>query len=300
MKAIDSFNGLNNVTDPMRLGASWLTLADNVDVTDSGGLVRRNGYELERSGSFASAYSTIDHSRMYLATASGIQTHDGVAVCDLTSPATVYWAEVNHRVYFNNGTDSGIIEPDHAVTQWRGAPVSYGAGFKGDDGQDLGVLFETLPLGTDVIQFWRGRMYAAQYLPSDDQTVIWFSEPLGYHLFNLASNFIIVPGRVHMLAPHAEALIVGTNTTIHAYTGDSIAQVADYGVVPGQHWASDNGRILFWSLRGLCAALPFQNLTENQISVSPGVWAGGCIVKQGGQRRYLALLQRGGMPYNAH
>ena len=55
MKAIDSFNGLNNVTDPMRLGASWLTLAENVDVTDSGGLVRRNGYELERSGSFASA-----------------------------------------------------------------------------------------------------------------------------------------------------------------------------------------------------------------------------------------------------
>lgn len=95
-------------------------------------------------------------------------------------------------------------------------------------------------------------------------------------------------------------MIVGTNTTIHAYTGDSIAQVADYGVVPGQNWASDNGRILFWSLRGLCAALPFQNLTENQISVSPGVWAGGCIVKQGGQRRYLALLQRGGMPYNAH
>jgi hypothetical protein len=45
--------------------------------------------------------------------------------------------------------------------------------------------------------------------------------------------------------------------------------------------------------------MPFANLTEKQISVAPGVRAGGCIVNSGGQKRYLAVLQQGGSPYNA-
>lgn len=42
---------------------------------------------------------------------------------------------------------------------------------------DLGMDLITdnmdpLPVGADVIQEWRGRIYAAQYFPSDDQTVL--------------------------------------------------------------------------------------------------------------------------------
>lgn len=296
---IGTFRGLNNTTDSMRLGMDWLVQADNVNITDTGALVKRDGYAETRAGSFKSAYNTLDFSRAYLATATGIQTFDGVAVAGLTSTDPVHWCEVNENVYFNNGTDSGVIAPDNAVTTWRGAPVSYGAGFTGDDGQDLGVLFDTLPLGTDVIQFWRGRMYAAQYLASENQTVVWFSEPMGFHLFNLDSNFFIVPGKVTMLAPHDAALIVGTDARVYAYTGDKLDQLAEYGVVPGQHWSQDENRLLFWTDRGLCAALPFQNLTERQISVAPGVRAGGCLVRSGGQKRFLAVLQQGGSPFNS-
>lgn len=296
---IKQFRGLNNVSDPMRLDMTWLVQADNVNVTDSGAVAKRAGYALSRAGDFKSAYSTLDLTRMYVATATEIQTFDGLVLYPLTSSDTVHWTEVNNNVYFNNGVDSGVIAPDHSVSLWRGAPVSYGAGFKGDDGQDLAVLFDTLPRDTDVIQFWRGRMYAAQYLASEDQTVVWFSEPLGYHLFNLDSNFFIVPGRAHMLAPHDAALIVGTEARVYAYDGTKLDQLADYGVVPGRHWDhDDSGRLLFWSIRGLCAALPFQNLTEKQISVAPGVRAGGCIVRAGGQRRYLTVLQQGGEPFN--
>ncbi len=56
-----------------------------------------------------------------------------------------------------------------------------------------------MPIGTSSIQFWKGRAYAAEFLAGANQTVIWFSEALGFHLWNLNSNFIIVPGRVHML-----------------------------------------------------------------------------------------------------
>lgn len=299
MATLDRFKGLNSVSDPMRLDMSWLTQADNIHVTDTGALTKREGYTLTRAGAFKSAYNTLDFTRTYLATADQIQTIDGRAVHTLTSSSPLFWAEVNGNVYFNNGTDAGVIAPDHAVSAWRGVAVSDGEGFKDADGTEREVLYDTLPIDTDVIQHWHGRMYAAQWLAGEDQTVIWFSEPLGYHLFSLDANFLIVPGRVHMLAPHAEALLIGTDRRIHAYNGESIAQLADYGVPPGQHWSADGQRVLFWSLRGLCAALPFQNLTENQVSVAPGVRAGGCLIQSGGQKRFIASIQQGGQPFNA-
>jgi len=295
---IKAFMGLNNVSDPMRLGMKWLVQADNVNITDTGSIVKRDGYSLSLPGAYTGAYGTQDFSRMYLTSLLGIHTAEGLNIYPLTSNAPMYWAEVNENVYFNNGTDSGVIAPDNSVSLWRGAPVSYGAGFKGDDGEDFEVLFDTLPLSTSVIQFWKGRMYAAQYLASENQTVVWFSEPMGFHLFNLDSNFIILPGRVEMLAPHDTALVIGTDAKVYAYDGQKLDMLADYGVVAGQHWARDGERILFWSLRGLCAALPFDNLTEKQISVAPGVRAGGCLVRADGQKRYVALLQQGGEPFN--
>ena len=296
---VTSFKGLNSVTDPLRLGMEWLVQADNVDVSNTGALSKRRGYSLAQPGSFSAAYATTDFSRAYFVDGGSLRDFAGNALAAVDSSRTMYWAEVNENVYFNNGTDSGVIAPDNSVSAWRGAPVSYGAGFVGDDGQDLSVLFDTLPLDTDVIQFWKGRIYAAQYLASENQTVIWFSEPMGFHLFNLDSNFFIVPGRVLMLAPHDNALIVGTDARVYAYSGDKLDQLAEYGVVPGQHWALDDERLLFWTTRGLCAALPFANLTEKQISVAPGVRAGGCLVRSGGQKRYVTALQQGGSPFNA-
>lgn len=296
---IKTFKGLNNVTDPLRLGMGWLVTADNVNVTDAGAIEKREGYVLAKLGAFASVYTTKDFARMYMATASQIVTFDGTVVATLTAPSPMFWAEVNDNVYFNNGTDSGVIAPDNSVSLWRDAPVSEGAGFIGDDGEVQDVLFGTLPLGTDVIQHWGGRMFAAQYFPSENQTAVWMSEPMGYHLFNLDSGFFLLPGRVLMLAPHDKALIVGTDSHIYAYDDQKLETLADYGVVPGQHWSEDSGQTFFWSTRGTCSAMPFANLTEKQISVAPGVRAGGCIVNSGGQKRYLAVLQQGGSPYNA-
>lgn len=295
-----AFKGLNNVTDPLRLGMEWFVTADNVNITNTGAVEKREGYTLVRAGAFAGVYTTLDSTHMYLATAGQITTFDGTHVATLSSPDPLYWAEVNECVYFNNGVDSGVIAPDNSVSPWRSAPASYGAGFKGDAGKDYDVLFDALPLGTDVIQFWGGRVYAAQYLPTENQTVVWFSEPLGYHLFSLDSNFFMLPGRALMLAPHDKALVVGTDAAIYAYDGQKLETLVDYGVTPGQHWSKDDDRVLFWTSRGVCSALPFANLTDKQFSAAPGLRAGGCIVRSGGQKRHLVVLQQGGAPFNAH
>lgn len=385
---IRRFKGLNNVSDPLRLGMAWLQTADNVNITDTGSIEKRDGYQLVASGNYSSAYSTFDFQRTYFVRGYNLFDFDGNVVASLTSTNPMYWAEINDQVFFNNGTDRGIIMPDNTLLPWAwpvpAAPnvaavtgnlaagiwqvrctfvladgretgtsepaeiaLVEGQGISISDiphltgamtkvyiapansavyqlafqttgssmvwnysndalGEDLRNMFlDSIPVGADVIQFWKGRAYAAQYDAQHDQTVVWSSEALGFHLFSLNRGFFLVPGHVLMLAPTEDALIVGTENRVYAYAGDKLDQVAEYGVVPGQHWASDvdaegNSKIIFWTKRGVCSALPFTNLTEAQVSVAPGVRAGGAIVRQGGQVRYVVSLQQGGAAFNKH
>lgn len=377
MSQIKYFKGLNNVSDPLRSGLAWLTVADNVFITDTGGIEKRDGYSQVSSGAYTGVYTTKDFQRMYLVDGGSLKTADGVVLKTGISAAPMFWTEINDQVFFNNGVDSGVILADNTVLVWRWAgpfapvvaavtgtlpagtyqvrvttvladgretgtsdasEITLGEGqalqisglaarsnvyiapanstvyqlagantsssFVWNSGPEylgrdlLNAFLDPLPTDATVVQEWKGRIYAAQYLPGEDQTVVWFTEPMGYHLFNLNSNFFIVPGRVEMLAPHDKALVVGTRTKLFAYTVQAIEELADYGVVPGQHWAADDDRLIFWTARGACSALPFTNLTERQVSVAPGVQAGGTIVRSGGQKRYVVALHQGGAAFN--
>lgn len=167
-------------------------------------------------------------------------------------------------------------------------------------GMDM-LTFDADPLPPGhLIAFWRGRVYVAMHDVANDQTVVWFSQALGFHLFNTSADFLLLPGLVHMLAPHALGLVIGTDRAIHAYDGGNLAELAPYGVPPGQHWDTDGDtrRLLFWSKRGLCTALPFSNLTEGHLSVAPGTNAGGAVLQSDGARRYVVVLQQGGTAFN--
>ena len=381
MEAITSFRGLNNVTDPMRLDMRSLVQADNINITDTGAISKRDGYTLTQAGSYKSLYSTSDFERGYCVESGVLKTFDGVPLVTLTSTDPMFWTEVNNYVLFSNGTDAGIITADNKVLPWRWTvPTSptlsavtgdLPAGlyrvlctYSLDDGRETGgsdpveieltegqalqitdipqqlgcatnvyicpanssvfSLYRTtiqsaltwnfspdnlgrdflndrcdpLPLGIECIQVWRGRVYVSQYMPTQDQTVIWFSDPLAGHLFNLAESFFMIPGHVRMLAPTDTGLVIGTDKAIHAYDGQAIAQLADYGTVPGKAWDTDGKRLLVWTTRGLCSAMPFQNLTERQVSVAPGVSVAGCIVESSGQKRFVAAIQQGGEAFN--
>jgi hypothetical protein len=380
---ISAFRGLNNVSDPLRLDMSWLVQADNVNISDTGALSKRGGFTLSRAGSISSIYATLDYQRGYLVDGGVLKSFAGASLKTGLTSAPMYWAEVNDQVFYNNGTDSGVILPDNTVLAWAW-PVpttptlaavtgSLASGlyqvrftYTLPDGRETGsgdpaeiyltagqalqvsgiplisggltnayiapanstifqraftsagatafvwnsqpsalgielayTFLDPLPAGTDVIQHWKGRMYAAQYFPAEDATAVWFTKALGFHLFNYNSGFFLLPGKVLMLAPHDDALIVGTDKKVYSYTPEKLTELAPYGVAPGQHWDNDDGRLLFWTLRGLCAALPFTNLTERQVSVAPGVLAGGAIVRDGGQKRYVVAIQQGGSAFNS-
>lgn len=382
MSQVKHFRGINNVSDPLRIGMGWLVQADNVNITAAGALEKRDGYTQDQLGNFVSVYGTNDYQRLFLVKALALSTYGGPTLAALTTLAPMHWAEVNDQVFYSNGTDCGIVRPDNSVIPWRWEipptpTLSLATGtlatgiysvcctYLLDDGRETGPSdpvtitlvegqaisisdiphiagattrvyiapanssvfsqaaasapsalvwnlsndalgkdlatdgFDPLPVGVSCIQIFKGRVYAAQYFAGIGQTAVWISQPLGFHLFALNSDYFMVEGEVTMLAPAESALIVGTTDKVFAYTGEALTQLADYGVVPGQHWARDDSRTLFWTSRGVCAAMPFTNLTEKSVSVAPGIKAGGTIVQHGGQKRYVVALQQGGSAYNA-
>lgn len=385
MSIVRSFSGLNNVTNPIRLGLGWLSSADNIDVTNTGAIETRTGYLQTSSAPTSAVLQTKDQQQAFVVangslqriTASGLQS-----VVSLSGSGRMHWAEVNREVYFNNGVDRGIIRVDGSVAAWAWVPpgtVRVGAvsgtlpagtyqalcTFLLPDGRETGAgpssamvltegqalqvtdipqaagcttmlyiapadsqvfqlygpatgavtwnstpdglgtslstqFMDPLPLGAEVIQHWKGSVYASQHLSAHNTSAVWFSEPLGFHLFNLNSGFFMVPGHVRMLAPTDAALIVGTDAGIYAYDGDNLTDLAPYGVPPGWPWAldEDTGKVLIWTTRGVCRALPFENITQEYVSVPPGLQVGAALVRRDGHKKFVANLVAGGTAFN--
>lgn len=155
-----------------------------------------------------------------------------------------------------------------------------------------------LPASPMCITIHKGRLYSGHYQINSDTSYIWYSQPLAPHVFDLSSDFFAVPGQIRMLAPHEDELIVGTDRAIFSYSPNGLVTLANYGVPPGQHSTYDNKKLYFWSMRGVCT-IPFQNLTERQVSVPPGSRAGGVLIERGGQKRYLVTAKTGGAAFNS-
>ncbi len=177
---------------------------------------------------------------------------------------------------------------------WSGSPE--------DMGIEIGSLWCNPPHGI-LPAIFGSRVYLADPYPTLDVSAIWTSRPIQYHLFDDGGEGMTVPGTVLMQAACGGAVIVGTERGIYAIDRDAEKQVtllAPYGVVPGQHSDLYRGKLYFASLRGLCRALPFENLTENTYSFAPGTSAAGKVIEQQGFARYVMATHIGGTPYNAY
>lgn len=383
MSKIEAFRGLNNVVDPMRLDMTWLARADNIDITDTGAVKVRDGYTKSIDAEITGGYSTVDHQRAYVVQDSNL--------CALTSPTTttalrtglsttrMHWAEINNQVFYNNGVDAGIIQPDNTLLEWAwtkppapsvsavagslsagqyqvrctltmadGRMTGASAATVIDLTDDQALSISDLPAGANVyitpanstsfflavsnapaalywnfppnalnrelaaddlyplpqgcgpIQFWNARAFAAQEVGGD--SVVWFSQPFGFHLFNLAKDVIPIPGKVLMLAPHEQALVIGTDSAVYAYDGKGLKTIAEYGVIPGKAWAVDDSDadapLYIWTQRGMCRYPEFANLTQEHVSVAPGVHTCATVVQTDGQKRFVVNLHQGGSPFN--
>jgi|JI10StandDraft_1071094.scaffolds.fasta_scaffold172488_2 hypothetical protein len=387
-KQVSAWKGLNNVGEYTRTGVDYLSVADNVDVTDTGRIETREGFTRRITASTTGAFATKDHQRAYVVMAGWISRllpdMTTVQLAQVQGTGRMQWAQFNQDVYFTNGLDYGCITEDDAVIPWQcgvpplalvsessggnlnagvyqvactyilpdgretgasnaqsvvvndgqrlvvsglvtpfghttrvyitpanssvfglaGATTATGLAWNATD-DALGVPLATQhlsdpPDGCSVICVHMGRVYAGAYMPDAGASVIWYSKPLQPHLFDLAEDYMLVPGEVRMLADAGEALLIGTSIGIHAYNGESLTELAPYGVPAG--WPSaidpDTKKVHIWTDRGLCRALPFENLTQNTVSVPPGAQAGLTFVQRDGQKRLIATLTNGGSSFN--
>ena len=128
MKTISKggFLGLNNRLPDFALHkdkvGDYLRDAINVDVTDSGHLVRRKALSLVQAltgaHSLFGEYLVID-SAIYRIT---LPTYSQTLVKTLTSNAKMAWHELNGDLYYSNGTDTGRIDASGNLTPW-GLPL---------------------------------------------------------------------------------------------------------------------------------------------------------------------------------
>ncbi len=182
-------------------------------------------------------------------------------------------------------------------------------------GRELPFWNQAPPRGSQPA-FFAGRLYLAEYFPEADATAVWRSLPLHYHHYDAGGEGIMVPGQVVQMGSSiethftgnerltqrgvADALIICTDREIHSWDEDQLVKLASYGSVPGHHMAPVHGKVYFWTKRGLCRALPFENLTESTVSVPPGLSAGASVIEKDGTRRYVVALHKGGDAYNPY
>jgi len=197
-----------------------------------------------------------------------------------------------HIAPTDTATFYAAYDTDEAITTYNG-PLDALA-------TPLTSQFLGPPPGGHVVGYRLGRLYLGQYFPELNQSVIWPSEPLAYEWFDPAQA-IILPGEIRLIAGHPQGLILGCRDAVYAYDeGQGLQEVADYGVVKGWTEAWDEGAWYFWTQRGLARGLPFENLTEDRVSVPPGRFGGGHIVEQDGFKRYVVVVADGGQPHNAY
>jgi hypothetical protein len=164
-------------------------------------------------------------------------------------------------------------------------------------GTELPFWGTDIPRGT-MLTYFKGQLYIAEAYRSIDATAIWATRPLHFHHFDYSGEGLMVPGTVLMLKGTEDALFIGTERAIFAWDGEKLIELAEYGVVTGTHAVEFQGKLYFWSLRGLCCAPPFTNMSEATLSVAPGASAGATVIEKDGMRRYVVALKKDGQPYN--
>ena len=159
---------------------------------------------------------------------------------------------------------------------------------------------EPVPASAIIPAVWQGQIWIAEHAPASNVSAVWASEPLGFHLFNLHASFLQVPGEVTMLLPHRQGLVIGTRSSIYMWSDNVLSVLANYGIPEGHPGAVDreSGDCFFWTDRGMCRALPFENLTSGRLHVDPGTHASTAIVQHDGLKKLVTTTRPSGAVFN--
>lgn len=215
-----AFSGLRNDIGVERFGLSDLAEAVNVDLDKSGRLARRRGFASVAVGNFHSLWASRDETKALLMAADQLQVLNAdytrtTVAAGLTVSAPMSYTEVNDRVYFSNGMQTGVFE--------NGRVRSWGIAAPGLPG--VSITVGNMPAG--VYQ------YVMTYFRDDGQesgadVAATVTVPAGGGLIfsmPVSSNPGVSAKAVYLTAPDSDilfqALVVPNATTTVAYQGDT-------------------------------------------------------------------------------
>jgi hypothetical protein len=299
---IKQFLGLRNLDEPVRLPAGSLVDTKNIDIDDSGGIERRVGYTaLAGFPAVTAVYATIDERELYVV--DGGILKKVLSVSPLTvlamaidiGPGEVWWAENGGHI-FCSGALNGIIHAgtftpysewgsdDEQIMDAQGLPLYR-------DEADIGT--DAPPQFTECVAFFEGCVWLSYFDTVAGQSFIFRSKPFFWSRWDLANDYIAVPGRVLLLAApgnRASAMVIGTDQEIHSYSQGQLGQLADWGAVAGQ--ADEfRGKAYFWTQEGLCRAFPFEAMTEPNVYVPHGTRAALVVSKHKAYEQAIVITQ---------
>lgn len=153
------------------------------------------------------------------------------------------------------------------------------------------------PARANKIEYFQSRLYVTERM--DDHTVVWFSHPNQFHLYGVDNGYFVIPGTVLDMRAVSQALIIGTDRAVYSYAEGALTELAKYGVVPGRSILKlPDDTVRIHTERGVCSAMPFTPLTEDTVSLYMGSKVSVHAMYQNGIRKYVALHDAGGNPFN--
>ena len=303
MKPITIFRGtrgLNTKIDPAQLGKNGgildLAVAADVDVNDTGKRIsRRKGYTRQTTSAAHSLFC--DKGPCLFVAGTGLYElhadYSSTLLTTVAENARMSYAEVNGRVYYQNGYEKGYIKDSGAHTWERGTYY----------GPDTDRVFSDPPIGT-IVRHYRNRMYIAQ------KNVLWYSEPGDFGRFDLARGFLMYATDIRMVRPVEDGIYVSDSTASYFLKGSTPLEfvqihVAPYPAIEGTD-TSFFGSLIFgnegitimegpgiaamWlSEEGVCYGGPngFFNVTLDKIADIPAGLTGSGLVHKG---KYVGLI----------
>ncbi len=155
----------------------------------------------------------------------------------------------------------------------------------------------SFPDNVEHLEYWHECLYVS--VPFGDYTLVFYSKPNHYHLYDYNERYFIIPGHIEAIKSVNEGIIICTNAEIYLYDGSNLSKLANYGVVAGRPIVKQSdGSLLIYTQRGVCSALPFTELTQNKVSISMGQQCHTAIMHKQGVKQFIALHDNSGGIFN--
>lgn len=222
-----AFRGLRNDITSERFEPGDLAVAQNIDIDSSGRIARRDGYSALgiATGGAHSLWANKDGTQCYFGAGAGLYqltqsstTYSTTLLKTLTTAARISFEQVNDRVYFSNGVDTGVIE-QAAVRSWGVAPPALPAITIGTGGMPAGAYLVTMTWLRDDGQESGAPQAIAVQIPADNGMLVFSG-------MQPPSDPSIVARAIYVSEPNGEtmyrALVVAAGVTSTTYANDTL------------------------------------------------------------------------------